>query len=315
MSQSKKSNAPPPDPDPPEAPPPKEPLAARLERSFRPGPLLALALLALGIFCWPIVVRHVPKLDRRPEYRVGREQVEIVAVPEWAPRDLVDQVFRGAGLPEEMSLLDDGLTARLAAAFARHPWVRRVVSVRKSLPARIAVDLEFRRPAAMIRLAVGAYPVDADGTLLPPEDFSAAQARRFPAVEGIVSLPQGPAGTAWGDPFVSGAAQLAAALEPHWERYRLAAIVVPRRTTADPAPDDVVLQLATDGGTRIVWGRSPRTNHPGELSVEQKIGRLDQYLREFGTFDGSHGPYEIDIRHWQEISRRPLTAVRERPRS
>lgn len=315
MSQSKKSNTPPPPPEPTPASPPPEPLAVRLERSFRPGPLLALALLALGVFCWPILVKHVPRLDRRPEYRVSRSQVVIVEPPEWAPHDLVDQVFRRGGLPDELSLLDDELTGRLAAAFARHPWVRRVASVRKSLPARVSVELEFRRPTAMIRLPAGAYPVDAEGTLLPPEDFSASQAKRFPAIEGIVSLPQGPAGSPWGDPFVSEAAQLAAVLEPHWERYRLTAIVVPRRTTAEPAPDDVVMQLATEGGTRIVWGRSPGTSHPGELSVEQKIGRLDQYLREFGAFDGSHGPYEIDIRHWQEISRRPLTAGRERART
>jgi hypothetical protein len=65
------------------------------------------------------------------------------------------------------------------------------------------------------------------------------------------------------------------------------------------------------GGSHIIWGHAPGTGHPGELSTKQKIGRLDEYVKRFGGFDRPHGPYRIDIRHWRDISRTPLTAERE----
>ncbi len=34
-----------------------------------------------------------------------------------------------------------------------------------------------------------------------------------------------------------------------------------------------------------MWGRPPGTTHPGELSVDQKVGRLQKYVRDYGGFD------------------------------
>jgi hypothetical protein len=45
------------------------------------------------------------------------------------------------------------------------------------------------------------------------------------------------------------------------------------------------------------------------LTSSQKLARLEKYVAEFGAFDRPTGPYEIDIRHWQEITRRPLRPV------
>jgi hypothetical protein len=70
-------------------------------------------------------------------------------------------------------------------------------------------------------------------------------------------------------------------------------------------PADIVLQLQAKGGSTIIWGRAPGTDHPGELTSAQKVARLDKYVTEFGSFSRPSGPYEIDIRHWQEITRRP----------
>jgi hypothetical protein len=80
----------------------------------------------------------------------------------------------------------------------------------------------------------------------------------------------------------------------------------------------VLLELESTGGSRIQWGRMPGSTYPGELEATQKVGRLDQYLREFGSYHLPQGPYAIDIRHWQEITRKPLadprfTATRKSP--
>jgi hypothetical protein len=163
----------------------------------------------------------------------------------------------------------------------------------------------------MVEVRQGQYPIDSRGVLLPPQDFSVADSRSYPVITGVVSTPQGPAGTDWGDNVVAGAAELAAELAPHWKKFGLVAIVAPRTVDDHEKIDEGVYVLLAKGGSRIVWGHAPGTDHPGELSTKQKIGRLDEYVTKFGGFDRPLGPYQIDIRHWRDISRTPLSAQRE----
>src|SRR6185369_11055888 len=144
-----------------------------------------------------------------------------------------------------------------------------------------------------------------------PEDFSVSETKLYPLITNVHSTPQGPAGTSWGDAAVIGAASLADVLSPHWKKLALAAIECPREASATQLRGDEVYVLLANGGSRILWGRVPGSDQPGELSTEQKIGRLKKYVADFGGFDRPNGPYEIDIRHWQEISRRTLTAERD----
>ena len=282
----------------------------------------ALAVLALGVFlaaAAPRLARLLPDLGQQARFRLSMNELETTPPPRWVPEALRQQVFQRAGLPDELSLLDERLVATLHAAFSQHPWVARVVEVRKTPTGRVIVELEYRRPVAAVRVPDGLYAIDQDGTLLPPDDFSEGLARTLPLVEGVRSVPQGPAGTHWGDVCVAAAARLAAALLAgdergltFWEKWNMATINVPPRTRAEIQPDELAFELRTAGGSRILWGRPPGSRHPGELTVEQKIGRLEKYLADFGSFDRPHGPYEIDIRHWREISRRPLV-VSQRP--
>jgi hypothetical protein len=223
----------------------------------------------------------------------------------------VAQVVENANLPEKLSLLDKNLVVEIAEAFQLHPWVEEVVSVNKSFPAKVSVVLSYRCPVAMVEVRQGQYPIDCHGVLLPPQDFSVADTRSYPIVTGVVSTPQGPAGTEWGDKVVEGAAELAKELSPHWKKFGLAAIVAPRSVEDHGKIDEGVYVLLAKGGSRIVWGHAPGTSHPGELSTKQKIGRLDDYVTKFGGFDHPQGPYQIDIRHWRDISRMPLSAERE----
>ncbi|HEX6987406.1 MAG TPA: hypothetical protein VF170_18655, partial [Planctomycetaceae bacterium] len=213
------------------------------------------------------------------------------------------------GLEAEFVVLDPALLPRLAEAFAKEPWVKRVVRLRKGLPAHVEVELEYRRPVAMIDVKQGVYPVDEEGVLLPPEDFSPAEGRRYPLVTGVRSLPAGPPGTPWGDATVLGAAKIAAAVGPSWDELDLAAIHVPPVATATPDLDDLTFELHARGGSKVIWGRPPGTGHPGELTADQKLGRLKRYVADFGPLDAPGPAFEIDIRPWQEITRRPLSAA------
>lgn len=287
-------------------------LLIRLRRQlYRPGSLILAALLVGTCLAWPRVSRLIPDLGARPEFSLTAKDIRVTQPPRWVPGNLVDQVLAHAGLPEEMSLLDDDLVRSLAEAFELHPWVDEVESVRKSFPPAINVKLSYRQPVAMVEVKNGKYPVDEKGVLLPPEDFSAAQARTYPQITGVLSTPQGPAGSNWGDAIVVDAAELAAALAPCWKELKLAAIVCPRTPRRSDDIDSGVYLLTTAGGSEIIWGQGSGSDHPGELTVRQKIERLKAYAKKFGGLDPPQGRRRIDIRHRRDVIHSPLSTERE----
>lgn len=266
------------------------------------------AMVAGMLFFGPLAVSLIPDLSHRSEYRVSAEQITLTQGPEWVPADLVQQVFDNGGfIDHELSLHESTLSERIAAAFHTHPWIEKVVSVRKTWPAQVQVNVLYRRPVALIRTTDGLYPIDRNGVLLPAADFSPEDLNRYPVIEGISSSPAGRLGEVWGDSLVTEAAQLAEVLlQEHtggswWEMLRLQGIQVPE---ARPEPEaDSEFELVTPGGSRILWGRSPSTSHPGELDVQQKLDRLRELQSRYGSFDGPHGPWQIDIRSWRGIRR------------
>ncbi|HEY2253190.1 MAG TPA: hypothetical protein VGH74_19085 [Planctomycetaceae bacterium] len=285
-------------------------------RIYRPITLATAAAVVLGGLFLPRLANLLPDLSQRDEYLLSANEIEITQPPHWVPHNLVAQIVENANLPSRLSLLDKNLVGEIAEAFQLNPWVEEVVSVSKSFPAKVVVVLSYRQPVAMVEVRQGQYPIDRHGVLLPPQDFSVADTRSYPTVTGVVSTPQGPAGTEWGDEVVAGAAELAAELGPHWKKFCLVSIVAPRSAEAHGKIDQGVFVLLAKGGSRIIWGHAPGTSnlessHPGELSTKQKIGRLEEYVTKFGGFDSPQGPYQIDIRHWRDISRMPLSAERE----
>ena len=297
----------------PEKTTPKKPRWKRVVRAiFRPKPLMTAALLVCAVIFWPMIESNLPDLAQNPEYGVTVADIEVNEPPHWVPHEFVEDAIERVGFPEEMSLLDENLTVEIAKLFAQHPWVADVKEVRKlSFPARLIVTLEYRRPVAMIEKRTGLYPVDASGVLLPKEDFSLSAMADYPAITGVRSTPPSLQGEVWNDPLVRGAARIAAVLESDWQTLELRSIRVPPRTTEDIKLQDAEFSLFTTSGSTILWGRAPGVTHEKELSVTQKIERMKTYLADYGSFDAPAGPYEIDIRQWQQISRRQIPASRD----
>jgi hypothetical protein len=303
----------------PVEPGPPQPARPRPFRAwYAPRTLALTAAIVTTLYFGPGLLRRLPDLTDRPEYLVATEQIQLNQPPRWIPSSFVAQVAQGGQLPPDLKLLSPTLMEDVRAAFLLHPWVDEVVSITARSPAGLSVRLKYRHPVAMVETAQGLYPIDANSVLLPPDDFSVNDAREFPIVGGVRSTPQGPAGTAWGDPVVLGAARLADALASRWKPLGLERIECPRVTnggSAAPISGEALLPAGTYGlvsrGSLIVWGRATTELVAGELSLEQKLGRLDKYHTDFGGFDKPHGPYLIDIRHWQEISRRPLGPLPE----
>lgn len=277
---------------------------------FRPVRLTKLALLVGVVTLLPYAVQKLPDLASRPEYRVATREIRIVPAPERpVPANLLQQVSEQSQLPRDLSLLDNNLLPELTKAFEKHPWIAQVVSVRKSYPSAVTVEVRYRHPVGMVQVPGGRIPVDTMGFVLPSEDFDPSVLKQYPTIGGIKPTGTIRPGAVWRNPSLSAATRLAELLVPKWSSLQLEAIVVPSHVESATAASKIVLELRTLSGSRIIWGRAPGTTHPGELAPSQKLGRLEKYLSEFGGFDKPNGPYEIDIRHWQEISRRPLSAA------
>ena len=275
------------------------------------GPLLAAAVVGAALagllFAW----QRWGEPNLNPdEYSVAPGQIVVTPQPPWIHADVRADVIRTAGRAR-LDLRDPRLVEEVAAAFALHPWVAKVVEVRKRYPARVDVKLEYRRPVAAVEVSAKNEPgllfVDAAGVLLPSADFAPGQAKDFLRIAAGKETPAGIYGTAWGSERIAGAARIAAAWEgsgaedrgqntedrgpKRWQKLKLYRIVPLQASTGE-----IAYELRTQADVRIVWGAAPGSESAGEPTSEQKMALLEHYVADKGPLDRESGPATIDLR-------------------
>ncbi len=262
-------------------------------RPFTLVVLIAVALFGLWSAVWygAGVGEYILSTD---QYQVTYQQVEITPLPPWIHSDIRAVVFRNASLDGPLSIMDDNLNERISTAFSLHPWVEKVERVSKHHPARIEVELVYRRPVCMVELAGDLLPVDGRGILLPRGDFSPVEAGRYPRLVGIDTAPVGTTGEAWGDVRVLGGAEIANALADVWQQLGLAQIR-PSDALSTGVDEEHTYTLLTRGGTRVFWGRAPGSDALGEIPARDKVARLTSYFQEHGTLEGRGGAQVLDV--------------------
>lgn len=281
---------------------------------YRPKALILVALICLSPVIYGLAVQHLPNPVDIPESHFGFDEIQIIEKPDWIPDSLIRRTWEKAEFEKTMSIHESGLSKKLAEAFEESPWVESVKKVELRPMADVKVHINFRRPIAFVRTYNGLYPIDRNGVLLPPNDFTSRDRYRFPLISSAYSIPQGPAGTNWGDLAMIGAARLAELLTPdgdiekHWKRFDFDSIEIPRPKKAGRKLEDVEYKIRTKGGSIIVWGDAPGIDRPREPAPEQKLKRVEKYWKDFGDFQKPHGPYVIDIRQWNATVREPITA-------
>lgn len=263
----------------------------------RMRPILAVAAVLVGGAYWTwSQVRE--KVVAEAHYQVMLGDIVVTSPPVWIKADVKGEALRDASLDAPLSILDEQLAERIAKAFSFHPWVAEVREVRKSVPARVTVDLVYRRPVCMVELPdrSGLYAVDDQAFLLPSRDFldEPQKAAQYPRLAGITSVNIGRVGVRWPDPFVQGGVLIAAVLEESWHRLNLTRIVPAE--TAGFGPSTPQFELATRNGTRVLWGSPPGMETSGEASVADKLASLNRYVADHGTLEGRDGPQRIDVR-------------------
>lgn len=274
-------------------------LAHLVVRLFTQGRWLVVAALVLGVLgvVWSLAWQRVrDRVLADGSYQVSARDIQLTPLPPWIHTDIKTEVLRDASLDGKLNLLDDELTKRLANAFSLHPWIAKVHRVSKHHPARVEVELTYRQPVAMVEVSGGLLPVDGDGVLLPSEDFSPNEAKKYPRVARIESLPSGSVGFVWGDTHVVGAAHIARVIGDRWHKLRLYRILAPQRVGAASDVDAYTFELATHAGTRVIWGRPPGNEPTGEPSALEKIAVLEQLAQSTGSLDSAAGTRTLDLR-------------------
>jgi hypothetical protein len=253
-------------------------------REFITRLIKAPALLAL---LWPclLIVCGAVAWHRWGRERLGEEFVSIDASaikitqpPDFIRSPIVDTIYQNADL-KSVSLLDRSAATRIASAFSVHPWVRKVSSVRKLPGGKVDVRLDYREPAAMVRVFKPGqteehpyyFPVDGEGVLLPSGDFARSETLEFIHIDVPGTYSTNPMGTRFGDPRVEAAATLAAVLHPLRRELAITAIEVYGDSRLNSQPQ-LEIRLADD--SKVFWGSAPGTEPPGEATTEMKL----QYL-------------------------------------
>jgi len=260
------------------------------------------------------------EVAREPAYQVSASSLRLVEGPSWMTPGILaelDVALLDEEFPQRFSLLDEGVAARIAAAYERCVWVERVKRIEKHDPRvdrsrpPLEIVLTFRRPTAFVETARGYCLLDADGVRLPGVYREPRLgAERLLVIRGV-SLRPPAVGRAWSDAGLSAGLRVARVVEPGRERFRLASVDVSNFGGQRDAHEAEIV-LATDGGTRIKWGKapSPESQRLRERPPADKLEYLDYIYKQMGEqVDGVLAYIDIPNR---VIRRRPADAPRLR---
>jgi len=256
-----------------------------------------------AVYAWQ---RWGDRITEGPEYVLLPENFEIPAKPAWIRSDIRAEVVRDGSLTD-MSIRDTQLLEKVKQAFAMHSWVERVTRVSKYYPARVVVEMAYRKPVAMVEVSVngqaGLFPIDIEGVLLPPADFitedgaAAGNAREYLRIFVPDAAPTGPVGTAWGDPRVDGAARIAAVFQDRWKDLGLYRIAIGAPESAAVADLQPTYELLTKNGFRVIWGKAPDADSAAEAKAAlAKVAKLATYVQSNGSLESITGTTHIDLR-------------------
>jgi len=155
--------------------------------------LAAFAALALAAAVYLIVVgighRAGEAVVDHPRYQIKFEEIQCPAPPGLDRATFLAEVRYVAEPLAEMSTTDSKIPARLAEAFAKHPWVASAAPAAWPQP----VTLVFRTPALAIATKDGERVVDTFGVLLP----ASASPAGLPKLLTPQPLPNMSAGEVW----------------------------------------------------------------------------------------------------------------------
>jgi hypothetical protein len=270
--------------------------------------LAVLALLSYGFH------QHtIPRIANWPEYHLTRDRWEVTQKPTWIRRDVMAEAIEGGDLAG-LSLLDPKLTEKATSALVACSWIKEVNRVEKRYPAKVRIDVTYRKPVAVVEVldeasaeeGIACYFVDAQGVLLPQDDFHTVDLPHYPRIRVPGAARQAPAGAAWGDPRVEQAAAIAGAILEKFNEWGVNAIeLAPRSDELSRGKGPFMFRLSTARGLKVDFGRAPGLEDSAEPTVDEKVQRLNNYVLENGKLSELDPAVVIDVRPADRIVPKP----------
>jgi len=214
----------------------------------------------------------------RKYYSIDPSLIHVTVRPDYIDTDIAASVYSDMRL-DQLSLLDPAAAARIASAFSFHPWVRKVVAVRKLPGGEVDVHLQYRKPVAMV-FVISRHPeikgrsffaVDEEGVLLPTTEFSREETMKYLHIEIPEVYPTGGVGSPFGDSRIIGAAKVAAVVETCRNVLRIRSIQLDDSSRTSPMPQ---FRLFASDGREFFWGSAPGEELYGEPLADAKVRQL-----------------------------------------
>jgi hypothetical protein len=264
-------------------------------------PVLAAGVLLAGLIVLGQWARDALRAQGR--YTIRFIEIDCAPPPGEKREEFLSEVQYLGEQPQQVSVLDDDLAARLTQAFARHPWVEKVEGVEPVPPRTVRVRLTYRSPVLAVfsppsamapdqrRARREAQPdhawiprvVDGHGVVLPPGRMSLDA---LPALKDDDIPPPAAAGAPWGDRRVEVAARTAAYLHPYQDRFHFSLFAV----------DDDGLVLSDRPAAVVRWGHAPGDETDNEAPAARKLERMLEYCRQHGGLGTAKEPCDLDVR-------------------
>jgi hypothetical protein len=269
---------------------PPWPGAGRRARGLSAALPLFLALGSIAWFFW-ILNRGVEAADLG---RIDARRSRLDAGGEWIDPRWSGELSQRLALLGEIRCDDRAAIERLRAELSALPFVAGVGEPEVLWPDGLRVPVEVRRGAACVLAGVDYLAVSADGVVLSGR-WPAPPARE----SGFLPLLAAEAGAAElrpgelaSEPSLAGALAVARSMWTHLEGQDLARLgraVIDARAARRASVEEPGCVLLLEHGRRVLFGRTPDLDAPGELPVEAKWASLSRALRLLDP-----GPDELD---------------------
>ncbi|MCE9593607.1 MAG: hypothetical protein K8S98_05390 [Planctomycetes bacterium] len=252
------------------------------------------AVLAVVIVIW-FVYALSEDVDTHAFARVDTSRVRLLSGATWTdPRWEAELRTKLAALGP-IATEDDEALERAVRALSGLSFVAEIATPQVIWPDGLRLDVRFRTPIACVQVGAEYQAVASDGYLLSGR-WPAPPERRegyLPVVvvgASVERLHPGP--VEWPDAAVDGfavAQSMWESLEPR-SLGELGRIVIDARESRTATVDNGGTALLLEQGRRVLFGRAPNTDEPGELPAADKWRGLDRALRYLESVDDAGTP-------------------------
>lgn len=238
------------------------------------------------VFLFLIIHRKVyAYYSIQPTYKINLAPLEVLHKPDWCSEPYFSETIRASmQMSGQVSLFDEGLVNQLLNKYQKNGWVAKVKSIEKQFPNKMKIQLELRRPVAVVEIKKLSnrsfyYLVDKNGVRLPSEYYTIPPIPvTLPVIVGVRSSPP-LAGEKWLDKGLSDALDVAGVLKKYQVYPKLDVAIIDITNIAgkvNKKSSEIV--IVTKNNVQIEWGRPIKTDKLFEISAEEKIKNLYRVL-------------------------------------